>query len=159
MLNWSGNQRKIAAGIVLLIVSAGYGYLTSGLPKRTLPDTPDPAFMPWINAIALCILTLLLIWEGFRDEPAKSTSSSDTASVMPPTVFIAAFFVFILLLPYLGFVLAGMPFFAALMLLFGERRPHWLLAGSVGGPLILFAIFRYGFNIILPRGVMGGFIG
>ena len=159
MLNWSGNQRKIAAGIVLLLVSAGYGYLTSGLPKRTLPDTPDPAFMPWINTIALCVLTLLLIWEGTRETPTKPSGGTDAGSASPATLFIAAFFVFILLLPYLGFVLAGMPFFAALMLLFGERRPLWLLAGSIGGPVILFAIFRYGFNIILPRGMIGGIIG
>ncbi len=159
MLNWSGNQRKIAAGIVLLLVSVGYGYLTSGLPKRTLPDTPDPAFMPWINTVALGVLTLLLIWEGIREAPAAPSGVSVRGSAKPATLFIAAFFLFILLLPYLGFVFAGMPFFAALMLLFGERRPFWLLAGSIGGPVILFAIFRYGFNIILPRGVMGGIIG
>lgn len=159
MLDWSVKHRRIAAGIVLLLISIGYGYLTSELPKRTLPDTPDPAFMPWINTIALGVLALLLLRQGERESSSGGAGGDEPIAVAPPTAFIAAFLVFILLLPYLGFVLSGIPFFAAMMLLFGERRIFRLLAGSVGGPIILFAVFRFGFNIILPRGLIGGLIG
>jgi hypothetical protein len=155
MLDWSVKQRNIFAGIILIMVSIGYGYATSGLPDRTLPNTPDPAFLPWINAILLGVLAVLLLWQGIQDVPAGRTGEPDGTTVLPPAIFVGAFFVFILLLPVLGFIGAGIPFFAAIMFLFGERRLIWLLASSVGTTVILFAIFRYGFNIILPRGAIG----
>ena len=42
---------------------------------------------------------------------------------------LAAFVAYLLVLPELGFVIATVPFFAALMVVYGERRPAWVAAG------------------------------
>ncbi len=72
---------------------------------------------------------------------------------------LGAFVVYLLLLPGFGFVLATVPFFAALMLLFGEWR--WLRVGlgSVAMTAFLYILFRHGFNVFLPRGVVPDLLG
>jgi len=61
-------------------------------------------------------------------------------------------------LPSLGFLLASVPFFGGMMMVFGERRPVWLIAGSVGIAVGLFYLFRLVFTIYLPAGVLKGII-
>jgi hypothetical protein len=159
MLDWSMKQRNIAAAIVLLLLGMAYGYIAADIPKRSLPDTPDPAFMPWINTILLCSLSLLLLWQAIGAEPAEAVEKRERGANISAGAFLAAFAGYVLLLPGLGFVLASIPFFAIVMMLYGERRKTWIFLGSVVGPILLFAIFRHGFNVILPRGIMGSLLG
>jgi len=159
MLDWSMKQRNIAAAMVLLLLGMAYGYLAADIPKRTLPDTPDPAFMPWINTILLCTLSLLLLWQAVGMQTTGEVEKHDRATNISAGAFLAAFVAYVVLLPGLGFVLAGIPFFAVVMLLFGERRKVWIFLASVIGPILLFAIFRHGFNVVLPRGILGSLLG
>jgi hypothetical protein len=61
-------------------------------------------------------------------------------------------------LPTLGFILATLPLFAALMVLYGERRPLVVLVGAVVMTAVLYGLFRHGFNIFLPRGLLAGIV-
>lgn len=152
-------QRNIVAAVALILLSMAYGYMTSKLPIRTLPDTPDPAFMPWINTILLCGLGVLLLWQALGKTETDDADRPGTVINARTGAFLAVFVGYIALLPVLGFVLASIPFFAIVMMLFGERRRSWILIGSVAGPLLMFAIFRHGFDIVLPRGALGSLLG
>lgn len=66
-----------------------------------------------------------------------------------------AFTIYVIALPWAGFVTATVPFFAALMALFGERRRWALAAGALVVPIVVFVLFRHGFQIILPAGRIG----
>ena len=46
----SMGHRNLAAGFVLLTAGIGFALATGQLPDRTLPDTPGPAFFPWLIA-------------------------------------------------------------------------------------------------------------
>lgn len=153
------DKRNVAAAIVLMLIAAVYGFLTADLPKRTLPDTPDPAFMPWINTILLGGLSLLLLVRGLAGRQPAQAEAGDAAAILQPVLFLTAVAGYIAVLPGLGFVLASVPFFAVAMLLFGERRKLWILLGAVATPILLFAVFRHGFSIVLPRGVMPNLFG
>ena len=118
-------QKDIVAACVLLVVVIGYGYQTSLLPARTLPNTPDPSFFPWINTILLGVLSFALLIQGILRPTKKGVMQVELAS---RTVIVALglILLYLVAIPYFGFVLSSVPFFALFMVLHGERRKLWL---------------------------------
>ena len=150
-------RKNIIAGVVLIFISLWYGYLTSELPVRTLPNTPDPSFFPWINTIILLVLSVSLLIQGlfFTEQGEKKV---DPIAARLVATSLGLFCIYLLILPSLGFVVASIPFFAGMMVLFEERRPVWVASSSVAVTVLLFSAFRYGFGVLLPLGVMDGLI-
>jgi putative tricarboxylic transport membrane protein len=158
-------RRNIIASLVLFAFGLTYGYFTSGLPVRSLPNTPGPPFFPWIVTIILLALSAALLIQsltgaGDSADGVDGTANKAAAPYLRKRIHIgavwalAAFVIYLALLPKLGFVLATAPFFAVLMSLFGERR-WWLVAiGAIGATALLYFIFRHGFNVFLPRGIL-----
>lgn len=153
------DKRNGVAAIILIGIGTAYGILTAGLPDRTLPDTPDPAFMPWIVTVLLVGLSLILLVRSFAVSRPAGNDAETAGSNAQPIAFLIGIFGYIVALPVLGFVLASIPFVAIAMWLFGERRVSWLAIGSFGTPILLFIVFRHGFNIILPRGLLPAVFG
>ena len=136
-------RKNTIAATVLIAVAIAYGVLTAYLPVRTLPNTPDPSFFPWINTVIILALSVLLLvgslWQSLPEKfgvPMAITRSK----------------------PSLGFVLATVPFFAVMMVLFGENRPLWIGGGTIGATGVLYMLFRHGFGVFLPRGLLAGII-
>ena len=69
-------------------------------------------------------------------------------------VGLAWFAIYLAVLPTIGFLLATIPFFAGLMVLYGGARAIWLAVASVAVPVFLYFAFRDGFQILLPRGLL-----
>ncbi|NNE84011.1 MAG: tripartite tricarboxylate transporter TctB family protein [Alphaproteobacteria bacterium] len=154
-------RRNIIAALVLLAFALVYGALTTQLPIRSLPDTPGPPFFPWINTAILLALSLGLlaqgIWAKTPDDgsPEATPDGATEATERWRAVWaLGAFLAYLLVLPGLGFLLATIPFFAALMVLFGEKRWLWVAIGSIGISVALYVLFRHGFDVFLPRGVL-----
>jgi len=152
-------QKNITSALVLLAATAAYGYFTSQLPVRTLPNTPDPSFFPWVITALLTALSAALLVQGLTLPAGGGTETADKGASGRIAACLGLFIAYLVALPYLGFVAASILFFGALMLIFGERRPVWLGLGAVGVPLVLYLLFRYAFTIILPRGLVEGIIG
>lgn len=151
-------NKNVAAALVLIILGVVYGYLTAGLPTRSLPDTPDPSFFPWIITASLLILSVAMLVQGLRARgtaPAPDTAGGPRA----PTVFLTLFVIYLAVLPVAGFMIASVPFFAALMWLYGERRWGWIGSVSIVLPVILVLVFRNGLQIPLPTGALAGLLG
>ncbi len=149
-------RRNIIAALFLLALGAAYGVLTSQLPVRSLPDTPGPPFFPWINTIVILALSAVLLVQGLRgsDEPAPARAENRQRAIWALGVFI----VYLAILPGLGFILATAPFFAALMVLFGETRALRVAAGAIVVTGVLYLLFRHGFGVFLPTGVLKGIV-
>lgn len=152
-------NKNVAAALVLIALGVVYGYLTAGLPKRSLPDTPDPSFFPWIITACLLVLSLALLVQGLRAQRDAREAADTAGGLRAPTVFLTLFVVYVAALPFAGFVIASVPFFAALMWLYGERRWGWIGIVSVALPVILALAFRNGLHIPLPTGVLAGLLG
>lgn len=148
-------RKNIIAAIFLIALGIGYGFLTDGLPERTLPHTPPPAFFPWVNTVILLTLSFALLVQGlFLSDDGSALINAGTAR---PVIFsLTLFFAYLLAFPVLGFVAASIPFFAGMMVLYGETRPAVVAAGSIGVTVMLFSVFRYGFGVLLPLGVLDG---
>ena len=151
-------RRNIIAAALLLVVTVGYGALTTQVPVRNLPGTPGPSFFPWINTFVLLALSLGLLVQGLMGKTAgdgeQPVSSGDTSERWRAIWALGTFVAYLVVLPGLGFLLATTPFFAVLMVLFGEKRWLWVALGSIGMTVSLYVLFRHGFSIFLPRGVL-----
>jgi hypothetical protein len=147
-------HKNIAAAIGLLAFTGWYAVLTTGLPDRDImPNTPGPSFFPWLITVALTALSVALLVQGIARLKRPTGAVADRQDLKTPVLALASFAIYLIALPYLGFVPASVIFFAALMWLYGSRNPFLIAAGAIAGPLALFVLFRYGFNIILPRGL------
>ena len=149
------HRRELAAGAALLAFGAAFAFLIAGLPVRhAMPNTPGPAFFPSVAAAAIIILSGALVGASLtrsRRSPANSEPPRPSAL---PAAAIGTFAAYLALLPALGFILATVPAFAALMLLYGCRSWGAVAAVATLVPVLLYTAFRYGFLIILPNGAL-----
>ena len=44
------------------------------------------------------------------------------------------------------------------MVLYGERRAFMVVGGALVASILLYAVFRHGFQIILPQGILTGLV-
>ena len=151
-------RRNIIAAAVLIAFSIGYGILTAQLPERSLPHTPGPPFFPWIATAVLLALSLSLLASGLFGRDEEVPPAAPAAARSRALALLGVLVGYLVVLPGLGFLLATIPFFALLMALFGEKRPLPLAAGAVGVTLGLYLLFRHGFGVFLPRGVIEGLL-
>lgn len=148
----SMSLKNVIGAILLLIVGLIYGYLSTQLPERAVPNVPGPAFFPGLVAILIVLLAIALLVKGLiglKHEPAMPDGFSVPVW---PLLMLGWWIGFVIVLPYAGFLLAGIPFFAGLMIMCEQRRWGIILAGSASIPVILFYLFRNGLNILLPIG-------
>jgi len=155
-------RRNIVAAVGLIVCGLVYGYLAWGLPVRSLPNTPGPSFFPLVVTVVVLALSAALLIQALameRDPPAlQLDKSADPGGRRSAGLLLFVFFAYIVLIPILGFILATIPFFAVLMVLFGERRPLLVVIGALAMTAVLYGLFRHGFDVFLPRGLLAGII-
>lgn len=150
-------RKNIIAAVVLIACAILYGVLTANLPVRSLPNTPDPSFFPWINTVIILALSVWLLARGLK-QPATERAPDETGRRRGAVWALGAFVAYLAVMPGLGFILATAPFFAVMMVLFGERRPFWVGGGAVCATVLLYVLFRHGFGVFLPRGLLAGIV-
>lgn len=151
-------RRNVIAGIVLLLFGAGYAFLTAHLPTRALEGQTEPSFFPWVVVTCLLLLSAALLIQGLISAANNRLPNSPRIPPLKYAIGFVSVIAYLIFLPQLGFLAANIPLFLVLMLLYGERRPIWLTAGSVGISVVLFFLFREGFRILLPSGILEGVI-
>ncbi len=147
-------RREIVAALTLAALTAWYAYLTTGLPERSLPNTPGPSFFPWVITFFLAALTLALFVKGARGMRAEAASGERGPPPRREALAIGAFALYLVVLMPLGFILSTMAFFAAFMVIYGARHPLLVALTSIVVPLALYTLFRHGLTIVLPRGLL-----
>ncbi len=150
-------RKNIIAAIVLMAFAVVYGGLTAFLPVRTLPNTPDSAFFPWIITVIIAALSFWLLVRGLKQEPTEPRSEEKPDRRLAVWA-LGVFAVYLALMPKLGFILATLPFFAIMMFLYGERRAVWIGVGTVSATFLMYVLFRHGFGVFLPRGLLAGIV-
>ncbi len=145
-------RRNVIVGAVLLVIGVAYGLMTASLPDRSLPNTPGPAFFPWLITGGLLVLSAALLARSLTADGIDSPQTSSDRLANRRVVFLIWFGVYLITLPYAGFLPASIPFFVGLMWLYGERNRLALTLATIIIPTCLFYIFRLGFQILLPAG-------
>lgn len=148
-------RRNIIAGFALIAFGIWYVYLIGNLPERSImPNTPGPSFFPIIIVSAILLLSAALLVSGFLALRLPEANKAKPISSRVATFAIGTFIAYLTVLPYAGFIIASILFFAALMYLYGSRNWLMIAGSSIIIPLVLYVLFRHGFQIILPRGIL-----
>lgn len=134
-----------ASAIVMLVVSAAL--ILWVIPANTDPGyggSLQPATVPTIAAALMGMGALLSLFEpGARDRP-------DGALFRRTAVFFGLIVLSIAVTRFAGFVWVAIPLCLSVMLVSGERRVVWLIAGALGIPFAVWLIFAVGLGRPLP---------
>lgn len=155
---WHGRSALLMPGI-LAAVSL---YLVVGAVLLDAGDTdfPGPRFVPVILGVVGLLLAVLLALGVLRTpEPVTETSGRTyrTHSDFVALAWVAGgFLAFALLLPWLGWILAGALLFWCTAHGFGSRRPVFDLLIALFLSSVVYLIFGTGLGLILPSGILGG---
>jgi len=148
------------AAFVLIAFSIGYGYLTSQQPKGDIMGEPGSGLFPWILTISLLFLSGTLLVQDLRGTalPRRFDFKITPGGVRSVTGLILIF-AYLVVIPYIGFMISSILFFGSIMWLTGEHRPFRLLGFSCGISLLLYLFFGELFQIPLPKmGLLWGLI-
>ncbi|MFG6596096.1 tripartite tricarboxylate transporter TctB family protein [Sulfitobacter sp. 1A13368] len=131
---------------------------------------PRPAFIPgfapppdmWPRTVSLIgiLLGLLVLALAFRGgAPAEETVQTDGSSPRRMALRFAgvvmAFGLFLLALPYVGFLIAIILLTFTMVLMTGERSYRfWIALISVGAPVLLLLFFNSALGTQFPKGAL-----
>ncbi|WP_278922842.1 MULTISPECIES: tripartite tricarboxylate transporter TctB family protein [Pseudophaeobacter] len=131
---------------------------------------PRPAFIPgfapppdmWPRAVSLIgialgllALCLALTRPAAQEEPVETDGSSPWRMGLRFAGLVGVFGLFLLLIPYLGFLLSTMALTLVVVLMTGERdHKLWIFLLSFVGPGLLLLFFTYSLGTQFPKGAL-----
>ena len=135
----------LVLGIVIAVVSWGYGFGSFG--------RPGPGLYPFFIGSAIAVFALFILISELRSDTAKP--ALDTKGAVTLVLMTATFCLWIVAMPLLGYVVVTLLAafaFCKIMKLEGWWKP---LAVSGGTALFIYLLFDYWLYIDLPRGILG----
>lgn len=142
---------NVIIGIVLLAFDAGYIWMITQLPTRNLANTLGIDFMPWLFAIILGVLSILLIVNtltGLHDECVVGARIS-LQHIKGVGVVFAIFIIYIFLIDRVGFLLVTPVMAGSLMYIEGNRNVRSIALSAVSITVGVYVIFRYIFEVTI----------
>jgi putative tricarboxylic transport membrane protein len=134
------------------------------------PFVPRPAFIPgfapppdmWprtvcITGIALGLISALagVLGPRIADEPVETDGSSRARMIARFIGVVACFAMFLIVVPYVGFLVGTIALTLAAILMTGERsRWLWTLLLAVGGPILIMMFFHSVLGTQFPKGLL-----
>ncbi|MDO5371847.1 tripartite tricarboxylate transporter TctB [Corynebacterium glutamicum] len=155
---WEGRSGLIMPAI-LTVFSL---YLLIGVLNMDVGNAafPGPRFFPTILGIAGLLvavaLTIQTIKYPMHPENESGRSWKFHSDYVSLAWAIGGFFAFAVLLPYLGWVLAGALLFWTMTRAFGSKRPGFDVLVSLMMSSVVYLAFDVGLGLNLPSGLLGG---
>jgi len=138
------SERAVVA-LVLLLVGSGLTISTFGLQFAELGGAFSPTFFPRI---------ILMIWVGLAAANLLvdlGTKKEGAEGRFLPVVLIgAAFVLYVLAMPHLGFFACSVILSAFILVALGLREPLAIASISIGAPAVLLVLFNHVLTMPLP---------
>lgn len=151
----TGLNRDTIIAIILLIVCGVFFYNTFGI--RAFPEQMSPALWPRIILFVLTFLCLIYLFQSIMASNPEKVSRGGFKGWLQyyqnPIYCFICFFVFLLIMPYLGMLISGILFVFTVMTVLGGRSSRDLSVNlfcavlTVGG---MWLIFTQLLGVILP---------
>jgi putative tricarboxylic transport membrane protein len=155
---WHGRSALLMPG--LLAAFSLFLLIGAALLPAEGADFPGPRFFPvLLGAIGMLLAVLLALGVLRTPEPVTETSGRRyrTHSDFAALGWVAGgFLAFALLMPWLGWILAGALLFWCTAHGFGSRRPLFDILIALFLSSVVYLIFGSGLGLILPSGILGG---
>ncbi|MGE0502307.1 MAG: tripartite tricarboxylate transporter TctB family protein [Rhizobiaceae bacterium] len=145
-------QSDRVAGIVCFMLGAGYlafGLQLTGSVAGLASGMAGPSAYPRALAVLFMLMSLgLIVW------PSRYVSALTSwfATIIVLTIGAS----YVVLLPLFGFLVTSIVAAPLLMAFAGERRPSWLIGGSLSLVFLVYFLFRHVLVVLLPPGSLLG---
>ncbi|MDQ0338113.1 vacuolar-type H+-ATPase subunit I/STV1 [Caldalkalibacillus uzonensis] len=149
----------IYASIFLIIFSV-IMYLATFTFERLTVSRIGSEFVPQLTSIGIFILSISLLIKGIKRMKSDNNHQSERPSFRYFTVIatIVLIAVYIALMREIGFLLMTVVYlFAQFYVLAGKSKRNLplFLVLSIAVSVTVYYVFRYGFNLLLPAGILG----
>lgn len=156
--------KDFGSGLFMLLLGLALFISSQSIPTGAEMGA-GPDFMPKLMSALLAISGTILTVQGWfskrssnPDGTAKPAEKRDYAAVILSLVYLLAY---ILLLTRIGFLVMTVLYTFLQISLFAPKekrgRKNYVLFGiiSVAATVVIYFIFVYGFNLLLPAGILG----
>ena len=148
-------NRDTIIAIILLIVCGVFLYGTFGI--KAFPEQMSPALWPRVILFVLTVIVLIYLFQSIMEnEPAKVSRGGFIGWLKyyrNPIFCYLCFFVFLLVMPYLGMLISGVLFVFTLMTILGGYSRRDLAVNAISAVLTVggrWLIFTQLLGVILP---------
>ncbi len=149
-----GKRADLITGLGLVVLAGCIYHEAAAMPalKRGL----GPGGYPIFAAVGLGILGIILAVQTFikSDNDKKPLFTITAGAAARAALFTVMAVAYAQAIPTLGFILASFLFLVLATYFFGYRRHLLALAFSILLPAAVFAVFRYGFLVLIPTGTL-----
>lgn len=148
--------RNIVIGLLLIVLSALFFAGTWSFPDDG--GHVSPRVFPRMIAGCMFILASILVGQSFLERLRNVIDNQSSVSIKEyaqrwwriVSVFIVGF-AYTQVLDSFGYVVSTIPFLAAMVMLFQEKRWYVIVAVALLGTSIFYIVFRLVFKVPLPR--------
>ena len=146
----SESRRNFFIGLIVIFGGGFLFWNTFYFAAPIKPEAPGPAFFPRIILVIIFILGAFLFISGLLSKQKVRTSAKDLFDHRKFLVASSAIIIYLILLPYLGFILDSFLYlsFSLLSRVRGYVRILAIAAVSSG---CLYGIFAWLLNVRLPQ--------
>ncbi len=146
---------ELILGVLILLLGIFYYFLTSNLPSKEIIDS---RFIPYILSGFLFVLSIIQINRGIKFIKYEIEDEEKvTGDYLTFIKSLVAIILYIGMLNILGFIIATIIFlfFQFTILTPNRLKSNYLLyvIVSIVTSLTVYYLFRYGLNLVLPRGI------
>ena len=144
--------QRIGIPFVLLVIATAYFFeVSSGKPKDMM--LIKPVF--YMMVILFCVNAATDLRDILKQKAKVNGSNGDDASLKAITPFAGLTILFVVILPYAGFLLASLVFLFAVLLVFKVDNKVVLYLLPVCVSVGLYLLFEKAFGVELPVGFLG----
>lgn len=153
-------NKDLLSGAALLGIAGVYYLWTSGIADSTLSDEVGATGLPHALAFVLALLgvilvvrTLLVARAAAQNTAATAQDDEDEQASLPRGIgFLLIGAGYVVLLPFVGYILATALMIAAVALYEGAPRTWVIPAAAIGGGILYWAIFVKLLDVHQPMG-------
>lgn len=143
---------KTVVPILFILLGIYWMRASLALPSTsTVPGSGPATFSNAVLVLMMLASAIVLVQEVLEIRRAGGDAAGgdwkEIARLAALVVLLAAY---ALLLQKLGFIICSLIMIEASLLLFGQRKPLWLIVIPVGFTGLIYVIFRFALKILLP---------
>lgn len=146
------------SGLVLLVLAGGYYFATGSIANSTLEDEVGAIGLPRALAVVLALIGIALFLRSLRTGRTAAADDRDEqeADVRLPRAlgFLALGAVYVLILPYVGYLVSVALLIGTVALYEGAPRRWTIPAAAIGGAVLYWAIFMKLLGVNQPVGTL-----
>jgi putative tricarboxylic transport membrane protein len=148
-------NKDVVSGVALVVVAGVYYWASTAIQSSTLEDEFGPSGLPVILAALLGVVGAAVAVRGLVFAPPDSSFEGDEGpQLMRAVGLLGIGFAYVLVVPYLGFVLAIALLIVTVALYEGLKLSWRVPAVALGGAVFLWLLFVKLLGVPQPSGLL-----